>query len=176
MLHSSQTCCLVASSRIIELWGVWRLMGSEGKGRGLQGLDWLFHTLPMASTRFLDDGTHWDVGAYRALGFVVLRGCRLVSLLQRNCCLQPRACVITTATVMLFTDKMLMVVIYDLYPGHDPAAPCGHTAFLSVCRGGWQVFCSVYPFSGIRCWFWMHEALLCVSCCGGCLVGCPKGW
>lgn len=149
-------------------------MGSEGKGRGLQGLDWLFQTLLMAFISFLDDGTCWDAGARRALRFVVLRGYHLVSLLQRNCCLQPRACVITTAMVMLFTDKMLMVVICDLCPGRNAAGPCGLSAFLSAWVGGWQVFCSIPPSSGIRCW--IHEALLCVSCCGGCLAGCPERW
>lgn len=39
-----------------------------------------------------------------AVGFVVLRGCRLVAVLQRNCCLEPRAPVITTITVIVFAD------------------------------------------------------------------------
>lgn len=39
---------------------------------------------------------------------------------------------------------------------------------------GWQVFCSVLPSSGIRCWFWICETMLCVSCFGGCSRVFPK--
>lgn len=37
------------------------------------------------------------------VGFVVLRECRLVAVLQKSCCLEPRACVITAITVIVFT-------------------------------------------------------------------------
>lgn len=35
-------------------------------------------------------------------------------------------------------------------------------------------FSAVLSSSGIRCWFWIHETMLCVSCCGGCSCIFPK--
>lgn len=35
-----------------------------------------------------------------------------MAVLQRNCCLWPRACVITTVIVIVFTDEMLLIIIY----------------------------------------------------------------
>lgn len=41
----------------------------------------------------------------------MLRGCRLVAVLERNCCLYPTVCVITTIIVIVFTEEMLMRAI-----------------------------------------------------------------
>lgn len=93
----------------------------------------------------------------------MLRGCRLVAVLERNCCLQPTVCVITTIMVIVFTEEMLMrtICLRVLLETRCPGRPdhwqqgCEDMLLSYQLVVGCHTFPSVLPSSGIRCWVWI---------------------
>lgn len=86
--------------------------------------------------------------------------------------LQPVAnsvCVIITIMVMVFTEEMLMRMIYMRVllgiqcPGHPDHQQQGREDMLLSNQhvDGCHTFSSVLPSSGIRCWVWIGETAFC---------------